>query len=63
MEYPSTRGIKQSTTRDSCTFMVNISERDIAIASSVCITVISCSLTNLRMSSTSWVQRWIMSPV
>ena len=58
-----TTGTKQHTIRESSTFMVNISAKDTKISSTVRTTSISWSLTKLRTRSTSWVQRWMMSPV
>lgn len=56
-------GTKQHTSRESSPFKENIMARDTTMSSTVRTTSISWSLTKLRMSSTSWVQRWMMSPV
>ena len=58
-----TTGTKQQTSRESSTFMVNISARETTISSTVRTTSMSWSLTKLRIRSTSWVHRWMMSPV
>ena len=63
MEYSATTGTKHRTTRDSFTFMENIIPKETVTRKTVRNTSKSCVTTKLRITSTSEVQRCMISPV
>ena len=56
-------GIKTTATREIFTFIENMMHIVITIKKTIRNTSTICELTKLRTTSTSEVQRWIISPV
>ena len=62
-EYSAMMGIKTATTSEILTFIENMMAIVITIKKTMRNTSTICALTKLRMTSTSEVQRWMISPV
>ena len=62
-EYAMMKGIGATAIAAIFAFMENMKYSDIPMRMRMRNTEVSCSATNVRMRSTSVVQRWMMSPV